>query len=530
MHDLTEIAFGEKLALVFWQCAFWAVSTVYGSVVSYHSASWAPLLGFMVYVPKELRGEASGGHESSVMEEKSIFRRASLKITEFTTPSKSANRSPNALSTKWPLPPAAAADASAVTDFECAGFTSADVSSEAADTSEPIQSCSSAPATSLEPSAAVTSAAVECASSGPGTRAGHARAVTRAAHMVEHAVMHAAHEVQHATIAVEHAVEHAVVHAVKAAAMVTTFSTKKDAHDTICIRVWEYHLLRFVIGLALSMWWPILYALIIDSLTGLSPSLSSTFLVGFVLVLNSQVFESIGRLLAEIAGMSGVGVGVTFASIFSQTLVIAGGFYKTVPASGPPVAFKWVSYINGLKYSFTAVARLWFSWQMPVWSVPQAGQPGYGYTWKSIEVTPVLNALKMRGVTVVDSTAGADHLSIVEPVCSLVYLIVGVRAACWLVASVKAFRANKAARQLASQRLSKQSEPSNAPKSRRSHLSKWSSVDALFGMPEFSTIAPGGIDFAEAEASAVNLSHDLSKHANSNRNLLDKQLRNVGYT
>jgi len=49
-------------------------------------------------------------------------------------------------------------------------------------------------------------------------------------------------------------------------------------------------------------------------------------------------------------------------------------------------------------------------------------------------------------------------------------------------------------------------------------------------MPEFSTIAPGGIDFAEAEASAVNLSHDLSKHANSNRNLLDKQLRNVGYT
>ena len=50
LNDLTEIALGEKLALVFWQCAFWAVSTVYGSVVSYHSANWAPILGVMVYV------------------------------------------------------------------------------------------------------------------------------------------------------------------------------------------------------------------------------------------------------------------------------------------------------------------------------------------------------------------------------------------------------------------------------------------------------------------------------------------------
>jgi len=196
--------------------------------------------------------------------------------------------------------------------------------------------------------------------------------------------------------------------------------------------------------IALSMWWPLLYALIIDSLTGLSPSLGSTFLVGLVLVLNSQVFESIGRLLAEIAGMSNIGVGITFASIFSQTLVIAGGFYKTVPASGPAVLFGWVSHINGLKYSFTAVARLWFSWQMPIWAVPQAAQPGFGYTWASIETTGALNALKMRGVTVVDSAAGTAHLSIAYPVTMLIVLTVCIRVACWLIASLKAAVAMRA--------------------------------------------------------------------------------------
>ena len=49
LNDLSELKYGEKISLVFWQVAFWSVSTVYGAAVSYHSPRWVVFGGKMVH-------------------------------------------------------------------------------------------------------------------------------------------------------------------------------------------------------------------------------------------------------------------------------------------------------------------------------------------------------------------------------------------------------------------------------------------------------------------------------------------------
>ena len=158
-----------------------------------------------------------------------------------------------------------------------------------------------------------------------------------------------------------------------------------------------------------------------------------TLLVCLILTLNAQVFESMGRMFGELAGASGIAVGVTFSSIFSQTLVIAGGFYKTVDFP----LFSWISAINGIKYGFTAIERLYFSHQDSFLTTPNEAQAAHGYTWSSLEMMNVFTTLRSRGVVVVDSL---DPPSIAFPVGMLVVLIFAFRTACFAIAVFHGWR------------------------------------------------------------------------------------------
>ena len=106
-----------------------------------------------------------------------------------------------------------------------------------------------------------------------------------------------------------------------------------------------------------------------------------------------------GRMLSEFAGASDIAVAVTFASIFSQLLVIAGGFYKTV--SFP--LFAWIGHVNAIKYGFSAVAKTYFKSTDSFWVTPPNAIAVRGYTWSSIEFMGAFNTLRTRGLTVVDS-------------------------------------------------------------------------------------------------------------------------------
>ena len=202
---------------------------------------------------------------------------------------------------------------------------------------------------------------------------------------------------------------------------------EKDSPEGLACAMWEYHIARLVISLLLGSIWPVFYALIIDSLTGICPTFGRTILCGVILALDAQVFESMGRALAELAGASRMAVGVAFASILSQTLVIAGGFYKTVTT--PVLA--WISYVNGIKWGFTAIAILIFSHEKAYWVGHNAPLPIFGYTWSSIEFMGNFITLSERGVVIVDSQSPPK---VTIPILALLGLILGFRVLCFLLA------------------------------------------------------------------------------------------------
>ena len=135
----------------------------------------------------------------------------------------------------------------------------------------------------------------------------------------------------------------------------------------------------------------------------------------------AQVFESLGGVIGEATGQAGVAIGVTLASMLSQTLVIAGGFYKTVTFP----LFSWLAHINGIKYGFTAIARLCFSHTDSFWTQPSGAMAVRDYTWASLERMGAFTTLKTRGITIVDS---ANPPGVDFPIAMLIVLIVGFRS------------------------------------------------------------------------------------------------------
>ena len=326
-NDLSERKYGEKISLVFWQVAFWSVSTVYGAAVSYHSPRWFVFGGKMVHAEQD----------------------AELKVNSIQCQEASSE------------------DVTNSTD-DHAGVGSASARKEAPRCCSPIRARSSSAALDVN---------------GPADWRPPFLAPSRPTPLVP-TFLKGVGSFKHSL-----------------SDMSSLFKLKevKEPSRVIATEIWKYHALRFVASFMLSSPWPILYALVVDCFAGLSPSVGSTVVVGLTLVLTSQAFEAMGRMLSEFAGASDIAVAVTFASIFSQLLVIAGGFYKTVTFP----LFAWVGHANAIKYGFSAVAKTYFKSTDSFWVTPPNAIAVRGYTWSSIEFMGAFHTLRIRGVTVVDS-------------------------------------------------------------------------------------------------------------------------------
>jgi len=100
--------------------------------------------------------------------------------------------------------------------------------------------------------------------------------------------------------------------------------------DSFSVSIFSYHIARWVIGSILSLPFAILFATVIDSFTQMAADTLTVFLVALILSLTQQVFDALGRMLAEVSGRKSIGRAVCFGTIVSQMLVITGGFYRTV--------------------------------------------------------------------------------------------------------------------------------------------------------------------------------------------------------
>ena len=430
-NDLSERKYGEKISLVFWQVAFWSVSTVYGAAVSYHSPRWFVFGGKMVHAFAELQLDEMQGKDETVH-------------SEVTKPT----------GTLLEMPPGLEMIERAINEAEDRAFrhglfeensfpeAPAEASHYKLNLGQAVSSGGSLK--NLSPQSPQSSRVSQSQREEAG--------ITERGDLAEHTI--ARHEVDLVDLSMKSISSISKEHVAKKLAKAEeeeeaaiseranlpvtgrepTFTAlprsnpgakaitepvleingptnrqprflsrqprfKVKEPSVIATEIWKYHALRFVASLMLSSPWPMLYALVIDCFAALSPSVGSTILVGLTLVLTSQAFEAMGRMLSEFAGASGIAVAVTFASIFSQLLVIAGGFYKTVAFP----LFAWMGHINAIKYGFSAVAKTYFKSTDSFWVTPPNAIAVRGYTWSSLEFMGAFTTLRTRGVTVVDS-------------------------------------------------------------------------------------------------------------------------------
>eukprot|EP00594_Rhizosolenia_setigera_P010470 CAMPEP_0178974112 /NCGR_PEP_ID=MMETSP0789-20121207/22226_1 /TAXON_ID=3005 /ORGANISM="Rhizosolenia setigera, Strain CCMP 1694" /LENGTH=644 /DNA_ID=CAMNT_0020662311 /DNA_START=32 /DNA_END=1963 /DNA_ORIENTATION=+ len=62
--DVGERIFREKIAFIFWMCAFWSIGAIYSSIVTYFSDSWTTHNGTMLY--KKTQGKENKNGEKNI--------------------------------------------------------------------------------------------------------------------------------------------------------------------------------------------------------------------------------------------------------------------------------------------------------------------------------------------------------------------------------------------------------------------------------------------------------------------------------
>ena len=280
--DLSERKYGEKISLVFWQCAFWSVSTVYGATVSYHSPKWAAIHGKMVHLAEKKEAGAAKISPASASSAASSDAEEEAGTDWSTTPGQG-----QALPSTTEKP----AEASSATE-EGAGPRRR---RRASWSTTPSQG--QALSSTTEKPAEASSAAEEGAGAGWSTTPSQSQALSSTTEKRVGKLQRSS-----STSSTGSIVLHQLVRSTSAAMNYFGHEMKvhaphfhKKRYTALVMPIWQYHLLRLAASLLLSSPWPILYALVIDCLAVLSPSISSTLLVGVILVLNAQAFEAMGQ-------------------------------------------------------------------------------------------------------------------------------------------------------------------------------------------------------------------------------------------
>lgn len=219
--------------------------------------------------------------------------------------------------------------------------------------------------------------------------------------------------------------------------------TNSGNRSAVAVSMGTYHLTRFAVSLLLASPWPFLFALVTESFSQMMPTVWATLGSGFILLLTQQAFDGMGCFLAEVAGPTNTPLAVCLGTIVSQLLVIAGGFYRTVPT--------FISAIGPIRYSFAAISKMTFSSTDSFWCTPDRAMAWRGYTFCSTELSGAIADLKIRGLNVIDSS---EIPRIWPDTLALVVIIVCLRFACYTMARFNTRKGRRNSRRGQSQRNS----------------------------------------------------------------------------
>ena len=342
--DTSERGFTEKIAFIFWNAAFWSVSTIYGSIVTYHKDTWRPEGSEMVYMPPPSDDVDGSSIDDEPLEDALPARHDN--IVDFTSAARQLSTQsyhvddPN--HTRWKM------------------------AGKAVNPNLPAQGQA---VKSQETTSPITWPLAAEAEDDISERKGGSQHNTVAFLSAESNTDYAGRD---SAASVSADIPGRTSRAVSSMAFPGGCEMDIDGEPCPELRcnVVQYHIVRFCVGCLVSFPWPLIFAFITDALSQMAPSVGNVFCIGCVLFLTQQAFEGMGRFLAELAGPTSMAIAVSFGTIASQMLVIGGGFYRTVPAA--------ISAASPIRYSMSAITMLSFDAEDSFWCTPNralASQP-----------------------------------------------------------------------------------------------------------------------------------------------------------
>jgi len=183
---------------------------------------------------------------------------------------------------------------------------------------------------------------------------------------------------------------------------------------------------RLLVVLGLESLWPMVYVLVCYPFAGVFGSIKIVILVGLFLLLNNLCYISLGSVLGVYSKR--IPQGMIASTIFSQTSLVAAGFYTTLPP-----ALDWIRYISPFYWTFRGILKSCFKWNDTLECIKGSSEVGANQCF--LEYHPAIDQYKERGLHVAtynDSSSDSISLEFVALVLLLTILNFLIYAKAWV--------------------------------------------------------------------------------------------------
>ena len=152
---------------------------------------------------------------------------------------------------------------------------------------------------------------------------------------------------------------------------------------------------RSLVVFCAESWWPVLFGLIVYPIAHINGKADIWLQHILFLILNNLCYISFGSVVGASAPY--VAIGMIASTLYSQTSLVCAGFYRTLPEW-----LAWMRYFSYVFYTFSGLVRGAYRWS-DSYSC-RSGDGRVGQEWCLLENSAIIESLKVRGISVANSS------------------------------------------------------------------------------------------------------------------------------
>jgi len=195
---------------------------------------------------------------------------------------------------------------------------------------------------------------------------------------------------------------------------------------------------RLIVVLSLEAFWPLVYVFVCYPFASVFGSLRVVILVGLFLLLNNLCYISLGSVLGVYCKR--VPLGMIASTIFSQTSLVAAGFYTQLPP-----ALDWIRYISPFYWSYRGILKSALKWNDTVECFKGTSEVGANQCY--LEYHVAIDQYKERGLNVAmyNDPSSTVYLEFICLISLLIFMNSLIFLKAWLVSRSFGRPSNRAA-------------------------------------------------------------------------------------